>query len=291
MKDMKSVFFGTPRFAVDVLEELEKAGIMPSLIVTAPDAPRGRGLTLTPSEVKVWAEAHDIPVLCPQTLRQNGKPDPDRDVLYNSEWDLFLLASYGKILPQSLLDLPAHGTLNVHPSLLPRYRGPSPVRTGILDDARDAAGVTIMLLDAGMDTGPIIAQTSIKLEPSADEWPPSGTAFERLLAHEGGKLLAEVTPLWLSKAITPEVQDESKATYSKMLTKEMGLLDLSGDPYQNYLKYRALDGWPGTYFFVVKKGKQIRVKVTEAEWKDGTFNILKVIPEGKQEMRYQDFLR
>src|SRR5438045_42954 len=101
----RTVFFGTPLFAVDVLDELKTAGMVPSLIVTAPDAPRGRGLTLTPSEVKVWAEEHDIPVLSPRSLRLNGKPDADRDLIYNSEWDLFLLASYGKILPKDLLDL------------------------------------------------------------------------------------------------------------------------------------------------------------------------------------------
>src|SRR5690349_8863798 len=131
LKEAKIVFFGTPLFAVDVLEELKAAGIMPSIVVTAPDAPRGRGLTLTPSEVKVWAEEHDIPVLTPKSLRKN---DPEKDLLINSEWDLFLLASYGRILPKEILDIPTFGTLNVHPSLLPKYRGPSPVRSAILDN-------------------------------------------------------------------------------------------------------------------------------------------------------------
>lgn len=284
--DLRIAFFGTPTFAVAILEELKKAHILPTLIVTAPDAPRGRGLVLTPPEVKEWAEEHEIEVLQPETLRIQGKADEARDILYNSEWDLFIVASYGKIIPQALLDLPRFGALNVHPSLLPFYRGPSPIRSAILDDNKEAVGVSIMKLDAGVDTGPLLAQGRVQIE----EW-PQASVLEALLAHEGGQLLAEVIPLWVKGEITPEPQDDAQATHSKKLTKEMGLIDLEGDPYQNFLKIQGLEGWPGTYFFKEKGGTQVRVKITEATFEDGALTITKVIPEGKKEMAYADFLR
>ncbi len=286
MKHQKIAFFGTPEFAADILEELSRAHIKPDIVVTAPDAPRGRKLLLTPPEAKVWALAHDIEVLQPKTLKLDQNTDPDRDVLYNSEWDLFLVASYGKILPQALLDLPRHGTLNVHPSLLPAYRGPSPIRSAMLDDNKNAVGVSIMRLDEGVDTGDIVAQGRVQIE----EW-PKATILEKLLAHEGGELLAEVIPLWIEEQITPEKQEHANATHSKKLTKEMGQLDLSGDAYQNFLKIQALAGWPGTYFFTERNGARMRVKITDASFQDGKLAIEKVIPEGKKEMAYEDFLR
>lgn len=289
-KDLRIAFFGTPQFAVSILEELAKAHIHPAVIVTMPDSPQGRGMILTPPKTKVWAEAHDISVLQPTTLRLTGN-DADRDVLYNSEWDLFIVASYGKILPQELLDIPRHGTLNVHPSLLPLYRGASPIRSAILEDNPDAVGVSIMLLDSGMDSGPILAQGRVGLERESGDWPPHAEMLEELLAHEGGELLAEVIPLWLAGTITPEPQDHTRATFSQKIQKEMGRLDLKGDPYQNFLKIRALEGWPGTFFFIEKNGKQLRIKITDAVYKDGALTILSVIPEGKKEMLYEDFLK
>lgn len=286
-KKLRIAFFGTPQFSVDILDELQKKGIVPSVIVTVPDAPQGRGLMLASPEVKVWAEEHGIETLQPETLRLNSTEDVARDILYNSEWDLFVVASYGKILPKELLEIPTYGTLNVHPSLLPHYRGASPIRSSILDDNKDAVGVTIMLLDAGMDTGPIVAQGRVDVE----EWPPHAETLERLLAHEGGELLAEVIPLWVKKEITPEAQDATHVTFSKKITKEMGELKLSDDPYQNFLKIRALEGWPGTFFFIEKNGKSLRIKITDASFENGVLTILSVIPEGKKEMLYEDFAR
>lgn len=289
-QDFKIAFFGTPSFAVDVLEELYAAHIVPAVVVAAPDAPRGRGLKLTPPETKVWADGKHIPTLQPHTLRLTTD-DSDRDILYNSEWDLFVVASYGFILPQALLNLPRFGTLNVHPSLLPLYRGASPIRSAILEDNPDAVGISIMLLDAGMDTGPIIAQARVTLDRETGDWPPSALMLERLLAHEGGALLAEVLPEWISGHITPEPQDHARATYTSKITKDMGLVSLTDDPWHTYLKIRALEGWPGTYFFAHKKdGRDIRVKIVEAIFEQGTLSILRVIPEGKKEMAYQDFL-
>lgn len=288
---LRIAFFGTPHFAVDILNALVNAHISPSVIVTTPDTHQGRGLVLTPSPVKVWAEEKEIPVLQPTTLRLEKTSDQDRDVLYNSEWDLFIVASYGKLLPQSLLDIPRYGTLNVHPSLLPLYRGASPIRSAILEDNPDAVGVSIMLLDSGMDTGPILAQGRVTLERETGEWPPHAEVLEKLLAHEGGELLVEVIPLWIDGTITPEPQDHTRATLSQKIQKEMGRIDMAADPYQNFLKIRALEGWPGTFFFVEKEGKQMRVKITDATFTNGTLTILSVIPEGKKEMLFSDFIQ
>jgi len=242
MKKPTIVFFGTPSFATDVLDELKAGGFLPSLIVTAPDAPQGRKLILTAPPVKEWAEQEDIPVLQPQTLRD----DPELAPLINSEWDLFIVASYGKILPETLLSLPKYGTLNVHPSLLPRFRGASPVRSAILADER-TTGVSIMLMDEKLDHGPVVAQARVELEGA--DWPPRAQMFEHLLAHAGGELLVETIPEWIKGEITPETQAHESATFSTKITKDMGHIDLQDDPYQNLLKIRAYDGWPGTYFF------------------------------------------
>ena len=283
MKDASIVFFGTPQLSVWVLEELKAAGIVPALIVTAPDTPQGRNLKLEPTPVKAWAQENDVPVLEAPSLKDRATiPE-----LANSEWDLFIVAAYNFILPQWLLDLPKHGTLNVHPSLLPKLRGPSPVRSAILRDQKDAVGVSVMLLDAQIDHGPIVAQATVELE----NWPIAGHILDELLFREGGRLLAEAIPPWLSGEVTPEEQNHDQATFSKKFTKEDGLLDLNDDPYKNYLKFCAFDGWPGTYFFVTHKAKQLRVKITDAAYQDQEFAIKKVIPEGKKEVGYNEFLK
>ena len=284
------VFFGTPKFSTMVLDELEATGMVPTLMVTAPDKPVGRGMVLTPPPVKTWAVKHGIDVIQPETLTEVPEE------LLNTEWDLFIVAAYGKILRKQILDLPHHGTLNVHPSLLPRLRGASPIISAIVTDERET-GVSIMLLDEEMDHGPLVAQASVTIEedPQAGGWPVRASVLEALLAHEGGKLLAEVIPDWMEGKITPSAQDHAKATFTKKIIKEDGLIDLSGDPYENYKKIQAFDEWPGTYFFVDPPaggmGKKIRVKIADATFQDGKLTITRVIPEGKREMNYQDFIR
>lgn len=268
-------FFGTPQFAVYVLEELEKAGIVPALIITAPDKPKGRGLVLTPPPVKDWALVHDIAYLQPPSLKTI---DYGLETILNTEWDLFIVAAYGKILPEALVNAPAHGTLNVHPSLLPKFRGASPIESQILADER-TVGVSIMKLDKEMDHGPILAQASITLE----SWPIRARDLEELLAREGGSLLAESIPSYMSGELQPTEQDHGAATFTKKISKEDGLIDLSADGYQNYLKYCAYDEWPGSFLF--KDGK--RIKIVDAELKNGSFQPLRVIPEGKKEQDWK----
>ncbi len=287
-KDLKFVFFGTPNIAVYVLEELEKAGYRPSLVVTAPDKPRGRKLQLTPPEVKVWAEERSIPVLQPEKIDETFLKELERQAPQTG-WDTFIVAAYGSLLPKKLLDMPAHSVVNVHPSLLPRLRGPNPIRGAIIEDEKEV-GVSIMLLDEKIDHGPLLAQEKIDLkslpEFEKDGWPPHGRVLDECLARAGGVLLAHILPGWISGNITPQEQDHDSATFTHKVTKEDGLLDLNDDPYKNLLKIRAYEGWPGTHFFKDEK----RVKIVDAEMRDGKLRILRVIPEGKKEINYSDFL-
>ena len=294
-------FFGTPTLSVRVLERLEAHGCLPALVVTAPDRPAGRGLTLTPSPVKVWATEREIDILTPEKLSDENFLAE----LGNTQWDVFVVAMYAKLIPKTILDMPQHDTLNVHPSLLPAFRGPSPVLSAILADERKT-GVSIMVLTESMDEGPVIAQAKIELEEGGEDgpgqhdggWPPRGSVFEELLATEGGNLLAESIPLWLRGDLPAEAQDNARATYTKKFTSEDALVDLSGDARANFLKIRAFDNPPagGTrggyraHMFVEQAGKKIRLIITDATFADGALTITRVIPEGKKEMDYSVFM-
>lgn len=272
---MNIVFFGTPDFATILLDHLHEAGLTPTLIVTQPDRPKGRKLELTPPAVKVWAQNHSIDVIQPENL----KDADELDVLINSEWDLFIVAAYGLIVPNDILNLPKHGTINVHPSLLPKYRGPTPVQSQLLSDDREC-GVSIMLLDEKMDHGPILSQASI----TPEEWPLKASLLNDILWNAGGELLIETIFDWTKGVITPEEQNHDQATFTSKVSKSNGEIKLDDDPYQNYLKFCAFDPWPGVYFF---NENNKRMKITDAEWQGGSFRILKVIPEGEKEQPYQ----
>ncbi len=269
------VFFGTPELSVCVLDALEVRGQLPALIVTAPPKPQGRGLTITPTPVALWAAEHTIDVVTPERL-----DDAFVQMLGNSDWDVFVVAMYAKLLPQSVLTLPRRGTLNVHPSLLPKFRGPSPVLSAILADER-IGGVTIMQLTEKMDAGPIVAQARIEIDEDTGDggWPPKGSEFEKFLATEGGNLLAETLEPWIAGDVPAEPQDEAAATYTKKFSPEDALIDPSGDPREELLKIRAFDKSPRAHFF--HNGK--RIIVTDAAIVDSKLKILRVIPEGKQE--------
>ena len=267
----KIAFFGTPDFAVKMLSELEHAKLTPALIVTAPDKPAGRGKKLTPSPVKVWAEERHVQCVQPEKLSQI------KDELV--DFDLFVVAAYGKIIPQSVLDLPKKGTLNVHPSLLPRHRGAAPIQQTILDGDQET-GVCIMLLDAEMDHGPIIAQDKLSLYG----WTPSAGELHDKLALIGGKLLARTIPKWLAGKITSHDQDHAKATYTKKISNEDARVEWTDlDLPETDRKIRAYHPWPGAFAKVkTKKGDEIRVKLLPGK---------RVIPEGKKEMSLEDFKR
>jgi len=274
-------FFGTPEFATIILDELEMRGFTPDVVVTAPDAPKGRKLLVTPSAVSLWATSRNIPILTPKTLKDENFTTQ----LKSYQCNLFIVAAYGKIIPKEILDIPKFGALNVHPSLLPKFRGSSPVESVILSE-ETSTGVTIILLDTEVDHGPIVAQH----EQIINNWPPKGSALTRDLAHLGGVLLAEIIINKLN-CLAAQKQDHTRATFTKKIIKEDGLVDFRDDPYLNYKKIRAYDEWPGAYFFTERGGKQIRVRITDATYNNSKLTITRITPEGKKEMSYEDFFR
>jgi methionyl-tRNA formyltransferase len=297
-KEINWAFFGGSQFSVYVLDELKLHNILPQLIITTPDKPKGRKLVLTPTPVKIWAKENKIEVIDPASLKKNNE-----DLIHKLEsvnFDLFLVASYGKIIPKEIFEIPEHKTLNIHPSLLPKYRGASPIQSQILEDAKEV-GVTIMQIEETMDTGPILVQKKIETE----NWPVGRKNLEKILAIEGARLFAHVMPEWLQDAIDPIMQNEAEATYCQKIEKENGELQINlnnlpigREAYQNILKIKAFEEWPTAYFFTERSGKKIRVIITDAAIENPStssgqviLKILKVIPEGKKEMSYADFLR
>ena len=257
-----------------VLDALAAAGFTPALIVTLPEKKKGRGLSENKTDVAAWADSHALPLAHDWIDFEKGT------------WDVAIVVDYGKILPKSLLAIPKKGFLNMHPSLLPRFRGPSPMRSAILKDERET-GVTVMLVDEEMDHGPIVAQKKVPLA----EWPLRNSELESILVPEGGALLARILPEYIAGDIHPQEQNHDVATYSEKFTKEDGLLDLSDDAYTNLLKIRAFERWPGTHAFFTRGGKTIRVGILDADIVNGRLFIHTVKPEGKNQMRYEEFLR
>jgi len=275
----KIAFFGNSDFSLAVLEQLKKEGVTPDLIVTTPDRPQGRKMILTPTKTKVWAENNSIEYVMPEKLK-------DESFLKKiSDYELFIVASYGKIIPKIVIDIPKYKVLNIHPSLLPKYRGPSPLQEQILNDERHI-GVSIMLIDEQVDHGDILIQKEIEIKG----WPVGFNLLQETLAKEGAKLLVSILPEWIKGNLISTGQKHEEATFTKKVEKIDGLISLSSDSYKNYLKYLAYEEWPKTYFEIEKGEIKIRIIIKKATYKDGIFEILRVIPEGKKEMDYKSFL-
>lgn len=308
----KIAFWGTDEFSVEILDKLKEAEMMPDLIVTAPDRPSGRGQKMTEPAVKIWAKKNDVGIEQPEKIDQefvsklsgenSGEmSEENSDGMSGGNWDLFVVASYGKIIPKEVVEMPKFGSLNVHPSLLPFYRGASPIESAILDDNKET-GVTIILMDEKMDHGPILNQEVVFFE----EWPKK-IGVEKKLAQVGGQLLVETIPLWITGEIEKQDQDHNAATFTHKITKEMGEIKfadiqtatdkLSDDePAENigrqiFLKIQALNPWPGAYFFYEHNGETIRVKIKSASFENRRVKIGKVLPEGKKEMDFDSFLK
>ncbi len=277
------VFFGTSVFSVYVLEELKNHGLLPKLIITTEDKPKGRKLVLTPPEVKVWAEKESIEYLQLKTLK-NPELEEKINSYSQNGFDLFIVASYGKIIPQNILDLPKHKTLNVHPSLLPKLRGPSPLQSSILEE--NETGVSIIKLDSEIDHGPILSQRKVEIE-----WPPYIEELEKVCGKAGGEMLVEVIPKWMDGSLKAVEQDHSKATFCKKIEKTDGEISLSDEPIKNLRKIRAFSNWPTAYFFDMTDSAKKRIVVKKAKVLDGNLILEKIVPEGKKEMNFQDYLR
>jgi methionyl-tRNA formyltransferase len=278
--ESRFVFFGTPYVARDTLEILAVRGYMPKLVVTSPDRPRGRGLVLTPSETKEWALTHSIPVLTPEKIT----PEIVAEIqTYNCTYGI--VVAYGKILPQSLIDAFPLGILNIHYSLLPKYRGASPVESALLNgDA--VTGVAIQQMAAELDAGDVLALQDVPILPEE-----TTRELRPRLVQIGGNLLADTLPSFENGSATRTPQNSADATICKKIQKESGLLELTGDPQKNWNKYRAYAESPGTYFFIEKSGKPMRMKVTHASYANGVFTVERVIPEGKKEQSFREFLK
>ncbi len=286
-ESIRFCYFGGEPLGVPVLEELKAAGYVPSLVVTSPDRKAGRGQTLMPPPVKVWAESQDIPVWQPEGFS-------DREVVTRklADFDLFIVVAYNHILPEWLIELPTHNSLNVHPSLLPLLRGASPIRSAILKDMREQIGVSVMVLDAKMDHGPIIAQDRLEIAP--EEWPVRGPALDTTLAQQGGRLLAASLPGYLSGDLVPCEQEHEYATYCSRFTKDDGALELDphnlptgADAYQLLLRIYALMGNPSTYFM----HREDRIKINDAAVDDtGQLQLITVTPAGKPAQEFTVWL-
>ena len=245
---LRVVFMGTPHFAVPALDTLTRN---PALEVVAaytpPDRRRGRGQSLAASPVKRRAEDLDIPVEQPATFRNSDAVDR----LASHVPDLVVVVAYGRLLPTAVLDLPRFGCLNLHPSLLPRHRGPSPVAGAILA-GDDTTGVTVMLLDRGMDTGPIIAQRARPITPEDNAETLTGDLFE-----DGARLLTQVILDWVSGAVEAVAQDEAQATYTAKMERGDGLADWTKEAETLWRQQRAYTPWPGLY--TSWEGKEIKL--------------------------------
>ena len=234
---MRIVFMGTPEFSVSPLEYLINSEYQVVGVYTQPDRPTGRGRTLEQSPVKKLASQHELEVYQPVRLR-----NPDEvQRLAALKPDVIIVAAFGQILPQSVLDIPAFGCLNIHPSLLPKYRGATPIPAAILSGDVET-GVTIMLMDAGMDTGPIVSQIIVGIEPQDT----TGSLTGRL-AKASVRLLGEALPLWLDGSLRPQPQDGSKASYTTPITKEDGLINWQMPAIEISRRVRAFYPWPGCY--------------------------------------------
>lgn len=293
---------GTPAFAVPSLAALVDAKYDVVAVVTQPDAPAGRGKALKPSAVKEFALQHQLNVLQPASL----KPLEEVQRLRDFQPDLIVVAAFGQILRQNVLDIPSHNCINVHASLLPRWRGAAPISAAIA--AGDAAtGITIMIMEAGLDSGPILSQRSESIRHD-----DTTGALTSRLAQVGATLLVETLPQWIAHQITPRKQDEGHVTLAPRLKKDAGRIDWSMSAHTIERHVRAMTPWPSA--FTSLQGKQLKVLraeigLTEHKQKlqngavmidrnhvhvqcgNGCLRLVEVQLEGKRAMNADDFAR
>ncbi|MGB5114705.1 MAG: methionyl-tRNA formyltransferase, partial [Ruminococcus bromii] len=231
---MKIIYMGTPDFAVPALKALANSEHEVCAVFTQPDKPRGRKMIMTPPDVKVCAEKLNIPVYQPETFK-DGKP---LEIINKYNPDVIVVAAYGKILPKSVLDSAKYGCINLHGSLLPKYRGASPIQQSVLNGDRET-GVTAMQMDVGLDTGDILKV--VKTEIGVNE--TSGELFDRL-SLMGGELILDTLSALEKGEITPIKQDESLATHTSKIDKSLCPIDFTKPAFEVHNKIRGLNPWP-----------------------------------------------
>jgi methionyl-tRNA formyltransferase len=293
------VFMGTPEFAVPTLAMLADNFHVVG-VFTQPDKPAGRGQRLTASAVKQWAQPRGLPVLQPRTLRDAAV----QAQLAEMKPDVIVVAAFGLLLPKPVLDLPPRGCLNVHASLLPKYRGAAPIPAAILNGEQET-GVTLMVMDEGLDTGPALATAAIPILPD-----DTTDTLTTRLSELGARLLAETLPRWIAGEVAPQPQDHSRATLAPKLDKADGRLDWSRPAVELDRRVRAFSPWPGTY--TAWNGKLLRILTVRTAGHsseqapgqvvkdakgigvvtgDGVLQLVTVQLEGKRAMRAEDFAR
>lgn len=297
--NLRVLFMGTPHFSAEILKSLLSHEYNICGVFTQPDKKVGRKQIMEKSPVKILAEENNIPVLTPHRLDQEA-------IMAAKDFNpgLIVLVAYGKILPQAFLDLPRMGAVNIHPSILPKFRGPSPIQNALLDGEK-ITGTTIMLMDAGMDTGDILKQKTIEVFPDETYF-----ELEEKLIRLSSHLLLEVLPDLIDQKIVPQKQNGEKATYCKMIQKQDGQIDWHASAEMIYNKYRAFADWPGIFtFWNSKRLKLNRISLASIETSDhqpgeifesdddicvqagsGAIRIEEVQLEGKPNMKISDFV-
>ena len=255
MSPLRVVFFGTAELACASLSALlESSAFTVAAVVTQPDRPKGRNLHPQPSPVKVLAAGKALPLLQPERARNENFVQ----ALGELRPDLIVVAAYGQILPRALLELPRYGGLNVHASLLPKYRGAAPIQWAILDDERET-GVTIMKMDEGLDTGDLLATQTTRITPE-----DNAQTLQDRLAMMGGGLLAKTIPEYVAGTIVPRKQPQTGASYARKITKEDGRLDWTQPARSVWNRVRGLVPWPATYTFLPAQPKPQLLKIWQA---------------------------
>lgn len=310
---MRVVFMGTPDFAVGALEAIIAAGHQVEAVVTQPDRPRGRGKEVQITPVKACAMAHEIPVFQPVRVKEKEAVE----VLRSYGADIFVVAAFGQLLSEEILAMPKYGCVNIHASLLPKYRGAGPIQWAIID-GEEKTGVTIMQMDKGLDTGDMLMKTEVVIAPGE-----TGDSLHDKLAAAGAELIVEALPKIERGEITPVRQNEEESCYAKRLDKSMGRIDWQLDAKKLDCLIRGLLSWPGAYTRFRGRNLKIWEEVVTAEAElaaeglelqedvvhavpgtvvgvkkeafyvrtgEGILKILAVQPEGKRRMPVKDFL-
>src|SRR3989338_10840666 len=271
---MKIVFFGTNRLAQIVLEELIKSNYKPQLIITAPDKKAGRGQRRQMSPVKQTALKNNLEILQPESLSN----EIFKFQVSSFKFDIAILVAYGQIIPKEILIAPKYGFINVHPSLLPKYRGPSPIQTAILSDDKKI-GISIIILDELIDHGPILIQKKITISPK-----DTHLSLIEYLGKIGARLLIQILPEYLAGSLKPKTQNHSQATFSKRIKKSNGYVDLNNPPDSKTFDrmIRAFYPWPGVYTKLKIKNEKLKI----IKFLPGNL----IQPEGKRPMTTKEFL-
>ena len=298
---MKLVFCGTPMFAVPSLERLHAAGFEIQLVVTQPDRPQGRGMTMTAPPVKQSAVKLGLPVIQPEKIKKNEEFQTQLMALAP---DAIIVVGYGRIIPPWMLQLPRYGNLNVHASLLPKYRGAAPVQWAIAQ-GETISGVTTMLLNEGLDTGDILLQKEMDIRPE-----DTAVTYAPRLAEMGADLIVETLRCLEDKTVTPIPQDHAGATLAPILKKEDGLVDFTRTATEIHNRLRGFQPWPGAYTQFRGKGLKLiaaRAEDTPSNLMPGELRVgdeklfvgcdqrtvlqlLQVQPEGKKGMAAREFI-